>query len=209
MRWCNYQAENEMADFADVLYRAIVNVRKKNDWFDFLEEFDNTTPVISFERGGIGSFENISFGYSLKFNQNDSFNRRGYFRIGKIIQASGSHNIYIWFPVTKKQDKCSENDEWYKRIEKKYSYDAPFTFGDAPEGQAWIGMSHVYRSEFFSDPASGLVPMSSRSYWKRFSSRCLPHEKVPPQKNFSFLLRLRTFGSTSRSTILLPVRVRG
>jgi hypothetical protein len=183
MKWCNYQAENELADFADLLYRAIVAVQKGNNRkefdFEFRYEFDNATPVISFERGGIGPFENISFGYSLKFKDLSSSDevktgkKQNYFRIGKIILASGAHNIYIWFPVTKDHPK---NKDWYDRIKekyKKYNYTTSFTYGAAPDDNVWIGMSHLYRSAFFGDSADGLVSMSKQELLETFFTEVL------------------------------------
>ncbi|MDR1220363.1 MAG: hypothetical protein LBK73_12250 [Treponema sp.] len=67
------------------------------------------TLIVSIERGGAGTpYENISFRCSLRFK--DKKYKRAYFHFGKILLASGAHNLFIWFPYNKEDGKKDDND---------------------------------------------------------------------------------------------------
>jgi len=175
LKWCDYQAENELGDFADLLFLAVQEVvtvwnkQYPDKEIIYRYEFDTTTPTISFERGGTGPSENVSFGYSLAFKAAPDTR---YFRIGKIAFPSNATNIYVWFPIGSNHN---DNKKWYDALianyDKRKYYN--FTEGASPAGDAWIALRPPYNTAFFNNTTNDTFSMSQQKLLEEFLNEVL------------------------------------
>jgi hypothetical protein len=172
MKWCNYEAENELADFADVLKLAIndaLDALNMKDKFACLLNFDNETSAIQQERCNAGTpDEKISFGYPLHFPGQKTSN--DYFWIGKIVYPADGHFISVWFP----KEKVQNNSQWYKTLTQPNGRrDRFFEVWDREPGHANVVLKEPFRADFFNKTDNHQTGMSKLGILTEFLKEVL------------------------------------